>query len=130
MNTDRRILLSGASLATAQEVRQGALLIKGERIEKIWKVNDNGAVDYNGTSISPEALTTKILEDYPDTEVLDVKGNVLMAGGIDAHVHFREPGMTQKADMNSESKAALLGGITSFIDMPNNNPPATSLDRI
>ena len=130
MNTDRRILLSGASLATAQEVRQGALLIKGERIEKIWKVNDNGAVDYNGTSISQEALTTKILEDYPDTEVLDVKGNVLMAGGIDAHVHFREPGMTQKADMNSESKAALLGGITSFIDMPNNNPPATSLDRI
>ena len=48
MNTDRRILLSGASLATAQEVRQGALLIKGERIEKIWK-HRPGSIDNKNT---------------------------------------------------------------------------------
>ena len=130
MNTNRRILLSGASLATAEEVRQGALLIKGEHIEKIWKVNDRGSVSYKGIEMDLKTLTSKIMEEYPDTQVMELEGKVLMAGGIDAHVHFREPGMTWKADMNSESKAALLGGITSFIDMPNNNPPATNLDRI
>ena len=60
----------------------------------------------------------------------DVKGKTIMAGGIDAHVHFREPGMCSKADMESESKAALLGGITSFIDMPNTKPAAVTMELI
>ena len=53
-----------------------------------------------------------------------------MAGGIDAHVHFREPGLERKADIESESKAALLGGVTSFIDMPNTMPPTTDLETL
>ena len=53
-----------------------------------------------------------------------------MAGAIDAHVHFREPGMTQKADMATESRAALLGGVTSFIDMPNTVPATVSLQEL
>ena len=52
----------------------------------------------------------------------DVKGKTIMAGGIDAHVHFRQPGLTHKGDIASESLAALKGGVTSFMDMPNTKP--------
>lgn len=65
-----------------------------------------------------------------DGQVIDLGGKVLMAGGIDAHVHFREPGLTQKADMESESRAAVLGGVTSFMDMPNTSPATTSLEAL
>ncbi|MGN0033091.1 MAG: dihydroorotase, partial [Candidatus Limimorpha sp.] len=56
-------------------------------------------------------------------QVIDAKGKYLLPGAIDDHVHFREPGLTHKADIASESKAAVAGGVTSFMDMPNVNPP-------
>ena len=87
---------------------KGVLGIDGELISGIWKD----------------------IPDIPGAEVIDLEGRILMAGGIDAHVHFREPGMTWKADIGSESAAAVLGGITSFIDMPNNSPPATTMEAI
>jgi dihydroorotase-like cyclic amidohydrolase len=49
---------------------------------------------------------------------------------IDCHVHFREPGLTQKGDMQSESAAAVAGGVTSVMEMPNTNPPATTNERL
>ena len=55
--------------------------------------------------------------------VFDARGRVLTPGMIDDHVHFREPGYTAKADIACESRAAVAGGVTSFIDMPNTNPP-------
>ncbi len=55
---------------------------------------------------------------------IDAKGLFLLPGVIDEHVHFREPGLTYKADIYTESKAAVAGGITSFMEMPNTNPPA------
>ncbi len=55
--------------------------------------------------------------------VFDARGRLLIPGMIDDHVHFREPGYTAKADIASESRAAIAGGVTSFIDMPNTNPP-------
>ena len=58
--------------------------------------------------------------------VIDGKGGMLLPGAIDAHVHFREPGMTQKADIASESRAAAAGGVTTVLDMPNVNPTTTS----
>lgn len=58
---------------------------------------------------------------------VDAEGDLLMPGMIDTHVHFRDPGLTHKADIASESAAALAGGVTSFIDMPNTNPPTTTL---
>ncbi len=60
----------------------------------------------------------------PGVEVLDAAGRHLLPGMIDDQVHFREPGMTHKADMVTESRAALAGGITSFMDMPNTIPNA------
>lgn len=63
------------------------------------------------------------LAAQPNERVVDARGRVLMPGMIDDHVHFREPGYTAKADIAAESRAAAAGGVTSFIDMPNTNPP-------
>jgi dihydroorotase len=60
-------------------------------------------------------------------EKVDAQGALLLPGAIDAHVHFREPGMTRKATIASESRAAVAGGVTSYIDMPNNVPPTCSI---
>lgn len=66
--------------------------------------------------------------EYQSFEKIDGKGMYLFPGVIDDHVHFREPGLTQKGDIYSESKAAVAGGVTSFMDMPNTIPAATSLE--
>lgn len=131
MENDNSILLSEASIATSKEVRQGTLLVEDGKIAGIWYRNDDGTVNYNGDNIDYSTLAERILGTRaPEAKLIKLPGKVIMAGAIDAHVHFREPGMTHKADMASESKAALLGGVTSFIDMPNTNPPATSLERL
>ena len=62
--------------------------------------------------------------------LIDAEGMALLPGMIDDQVHFRDPGFTYKADMHSESKAALVGGITSFMDMPNTIPQTVSLDAL
>lgn len=69
-----------------------------------------------------EAIAPR-LAAKPGERVFDARGRVLIPGMIDDHVHFREPGYTAKADIASESRAAVAGGVTSFIDMPNTNPP-------
>ena len=113
-----RILLTNAVIVTGASSNKGTLAIDGERIAGIW-------LRKSGESDDSEAIRS-----FPDAEVIDLNGKVLMAGGIDAHVHFREPGMEHTADIESESKAALLGGVTSFIDMPNTAPPTTSLEAV
>ncbi|MDR3236195.1 MAG: dihydroorotase [Prevotellaceae bacterium] len=65
-----------------------------------------------------------------DGEIIDAAGKWLLPGVIDDHVHFREPGATQKADIASESAAAVAGGVTSFMDMPNNTPRTTTVDLL
>ena len=67
---------------------------------------------------------------YKDYETIDAKGCFVIPGIIDTHVHFREPGLTHKADIASESRAAAYGGITSYFDMPNTNPQTTSLEAL
>ncbi|MCL2597864.1 MAG: dihydroorotase [Paludibacter sp.] len=62
--------------------------------------------------------------------IIDAKGLILIAGVIDSHVHFRTPGLIQKGDFNTESKAAVAGGVTSFLDMPNTKPQTTTLDLL
>lgn len=61
-----------------------------------------------------------------DGELMDLTGRYIAPGVIDTHVHFREPGATHKGCIASESSAAVAGGVTSYLDMPNNNPPATT----
>ncbi|HST27032.1 MAG TPA: amidohydrolase family protein, partial [Rudaea sp.] len=69
-----------------------------------------------------DAIAPK-LTARPGEPVFDARGRLLVPGMIDDHVHFREPGYTAKADIASESRAAVAGGVTSFIEMPNTNPP-------
>ena len=113
-----RILLTNATIVTGASTKKGALAIDGERIAGIWYREDSASDDSEASRA------------FPNAEIIDLGGKVLMAGGIDAHVHFREPGLERKADIESESKAALLGGVTSFIDMPNTMPPTTDLETL
>ena len=69
-----------------------------------------------GDGAAPEALLAA------SQEVIDADGMLLIPGCIDDHVHFREPGLTHKADIASESRAAVAGGVTSYMDMPNTKP--------
>ena len=66
------------------------------------------------------------LEPMIDEDVIDASGLHLLPGAIDPHVHFREPGHTEKEDLGSGSRAAAAGGVTAFLDMPNNSPNATN----
>ena len=71
------------------------------------------------------------IEDFPqNTTIIDAKGKFLIPGIIDDQVHFREPGLTHKANIASESRAAVAGGITSFIEMPNTVPQATTQELL
>lgn len=85
-----------------------------------WLVTDGDLIADLGEGVVPARYAT-------DIERVDCRGGLLMPGAIDTHVHFREPGMTDKADIASESAAALAGGVTSFIEMPNTKPATTSL---
>ena len=95
-----RLLITNARLINEGTIRDGDLLIEGERIAKI------------AASIAADSATV----------VIDAAGRYLMPGMIDDQVHFREPGLTHKGDLATESAAAAAGGITSFLDMPNVNP--------
>src|SRR5574344_756436 len=102
-------LIKDAILVNEGEIFKGSLLINGKYISSI--IRDSEAI--------PEA-----------DKIIDAEGLILMPGLIDDQVHFREPGNTHKGNIESESAAAILGGVTSFMDMPNTNPPATTLSLL
>ena len=80
-----------------------------------------------------DGLISKIEKDLQHKEadeIIDAKSLYLLPGIIDDQVHFREPGLTQKATIASESRAAVTGGITSFMEMPNVVPPTTNMEAI
>ena len=66
----------------------------------------------------------------PDTKIIDASGLLLLPGIIDDQVHFREPGLTHKGDIYTESRSAVAGGVTSFMDMPNTNPQTVTIDLL
>ncbi len=95
------ILILNANIVNENKVYQADVLIKGERIEKIGKDLQSERAD----------------------KVIDATGKHLLPGLIDDQVHFREPGLTHKANIFTESRAAVAGGVTSFMEMPNTVPP-------
>jgi dihydroorotase len=102
------ILITNARMVNEGRIQEGDLLIRDGRIEKIApQISANGA-----------------------SRVLDAKGKILIPGMIDDQVHFREPGAPQKGGIRTESRAAVAGGITSFMEMPNTNPQAVTLDLL
>ena len=96
-------------------------------------VNENNIFD--GSIIVEDSKITKIVEGntIPNAsfdEVIDASGCFVLPGLIDDHVHFREPGLTEKADIDTESRAAAAGGVTTYFDMPNTNPQTTTIEAL
>ena len=108
-------LLKDATLITADKVGKGAILIDSDKIKEVWWADSE---DYG-------FRTDMFIKKNPEAEVSDLTGKHIIAGGIDAHVHFREPGLTHKADIATESLAAAAGGVTTVFDMPNTRPATT-----
>lgn len=108
-------LLKNATLVTAAKAGAGSVLIEGDRISAVWWADSE---DYN-------FRLDMFLKKNPEAEISDLTGKHIIAGGIDAHVHFRDPGLTHKADMATESRAAAAGGVTTVFDMPNTRPATT-----
>jgi dihydroorotase len=106
MNTT---LIKNAKIVNEGEIFEGDVLIENEYIVEIAQ------------SISPKSANCKII---------DAEGNYLIPGAIDDQVHFREPGLTHKGDIESESRAAVAGGITSFIEQPNTVPNAITQELL
>jgi dihydroorotase len=96
----KRILIENAHIVNEGKIVKGHLLIEGDKIAKV--------------SDTPLTITTDVK--------IDASGKYLFPGCIDDQVHFREPGLTHKADIYTESRAAVAGGITSFMEMPNTVP--------
>lgn len=80
-----------------------------------------------GSVVIEDEMIQQVLEGDDSTQSYDMEidatGLYLFPGVIDDHVHFREPGLTHKADIASESRTAAAGGVTSYMEMPNTNPP-------
>ena len=101
----KNTLILNANIVNEGKVFEGDVLIKGRFIETI------------GTDLSSKEADT----------IIDARGKHLLPGAIDDQVHFREPGLTHKGTIYSESRAAVAGGVTSFMEMPNTVPPTFTL---
>ena len=107
MNT-KKTLIKNAKIVNENTIKEGDILIEGEIIKQI----------------------SENINISDDMEVFNVGGQFVLPGAIDDQVHFREPGLTHKATIETESKAALAGGITSFMEMPNTNPQTTTIEAL
>ena len=104
-----RVIIKNANIINEGKIIESDILIEGQFISKISE------------SISP---------NFPNTKIIDAEGNYVIPGLIDDQVHFREPGLTHKGNIYSESRAAVAGGITSYFEMPNTNPNTTTIDEL
>lgn len=103
-------------------IHNALLVNEGQTIQGSVVVTDQGDIS--------EVLTCGRPLSAPCDETIDATGCYLLPGVIDDHVHFRDPGLTHKADILSESRAAAAGGVTSIMDMPNTVPQTTSLEAL
>lgn len=106
----KRTLIHNATIVNEGQSVKGSVVIEDGRIA--------------------EVLTNWKPLSAPCDETIDATGCYLLPGIIDDHVHFRDPGLTHKADILTESRAAAAGGVTSIMDMPNTNPVTTTLDAL
>ncbi|NLO70923.1 MAG: dihydroorotase [Porphyromonadaceae bacterium] len=104
-------LIKNANIVNEGQTFKGSVLICNELIERVLSENE-------------------VLDNESDTEIIDADGLWLFPGVIDDQVHFRDPGLTHKGDIYTESKAAVAGGVTSFMDMPNTNPQTTTYELL
>ncbi len=105
-----RTVIQGGRIVNEGKIFDGLIVVEDTKINKIVE-----------GETSPEVVAD---------EIIDASGCFVLPGVIDDHVHFREPGLTEKADIDSESRAAAAGGVTSFFDMPNTVPQTTTLEAL
>lgn len=106
----KRTLIKNAIIVNEGLQVPASVIIEGEKIAEILVENQEPSI--------------------PCDETIDATGCYLLPGVIDGHVHFRDPGLTHKADIITESRAAAAGGVTSIMDMPNTSPQTTTLDAL
>lgn len=114
------IILHKGTIVTAEKEAVGSIVIEDGKISEVLY---SDAPDFDFRMF-------KIMKDNPEAEIRHLEGMHVMAGGIDAHVHFREPGLTHKADIQTESRAAVAGGVTTVFDMPNTSPATVSAENL
>lgn len=107
-----KTLIKDATIVNEGLKFKGSVLIDGEKIEKVFPHVVPADFDLNGT------------------EVIDATGLLLIPGVIDDQVHFREPGLTHKGEIATESKAAAAGGVTTYMEMPNTKPQAVTQEEL
>ena len=112
MANDGLIEIKNATIVNEGRIYTGNVYIKDD---VIFDITDADSTSHDGQSI---------------IQSIDATGMLLLPGVIDTHVHFREPGLTEKADILTESRAAVAGGVTSFVDMPNTKPQTTSMELL
>ena len=108
----KSLLIKNALLINEGKSREASVLVVGDTISTVY--TDDSYTD---------------IEEHVD-EIIDASGKWLLPGVIDDQVHFREPGLTHKADINTESMAAVAGGVTSYMEMPNTKPPTTTREAL
>ena len=104
-------LIKNATIVNERRTFVGSVLIEGEIIKAVFEAGETININKNVTEI-------------------DATGLLLLPGIIDDQVHFRDPGLTHKGDLYTESKAAVAGGVTSFFDMPNTRPQTTTIELL
>lgn len=107
-----RKLIKNARIINEGRIYNGALWIEGNFIKEVFE----GDLPVSG--------------EFEAGEVIDAKGKYLIPGVIDDQVHFRDPGLTHKGDIGTESRAAVAGGVTTFMDMPNTNPQTVTWEAL
>lgn len=105
-----RTIIAGGQIVNEGRIFEGSVTIDDDRITEITEGHNTPRGHYD--------------------RLVDATGCYVLPGIIDDHVHFREPGLTRKADLDSESRAAVYGGVTTFFDMPNTIPQATTIEAI
>lgn len=106
----KRICIQNATIVNEGHHFLGSVVIENEKIVEVLRVGK--------------------CPSMPCDETIEAEGSYLLPGVIDDHVHFRDPGFTQKGDISTESQAAAAGGVTSIMDMPNTHPQTTTLDAL
>jgi dihydroorotase len=105
----KEILIRNATIVNEGKVFTGYVVVSGQFIKAVGEGEIKSDDEYS---------------------IIDATGLLLLPGVIDCHVHFREPGLTYKADLSSESRAAIAGGVTSFFEMPNTKPQTVTLELL
>jgi dihydroorotase len=104
-------LIQDAFIVNEGKIIKGSLLISDNKIAEIF-------------------INNALPANLHDLKVINAKDKYLLPGVIDTHVHFRDPGLTEKGDFHTESKAAIAGGVTTVMDMPNTSPSTTSFTEL